>query len=93
MRKDKGRDKKEKENKGKRIAAAPLQRSRWEKKKKKKRQPEAKRRVKIGLKFIRKAQKDGFSISGSLFEKRQRVAHQFAEAIGRGFCRRRHLDL
>lgn len=63
------------------------------KKKGKGRQPEAKQRVKIGLKFIRRAQKERFSASGSLFEKRQQLANKFAEAISSGFCRRRHLVL
>lgn len=83
---------KKKKKKGKRIAAAPLRCSLWKKKEKEReRQPEAKQRVKIGLKFIRRAQKERFPASGSLLEKRQRLANKFAEAISSGLCRRRHL--
>lgn len=45
--------------------------------------------MKIGLKFIRRAQNERFSASGSQFEKRQRLANKFAEAISSGFCRRK----
>lgn len=87
MPKDKGRDKKEKEKSSCSSLVFTV------KKTEKERQPEAKQRVKIGLKFIRRAQKERFSASGSLFEKWQRLTNKFAEAISSGFCRRRHLVL
>lgn len=89
--KDKGGDKKETEKNREAYCSCSSSVFAAKRKKEKERQPEAKQRVKIGLKFIRRAQKERFSASGSPFEKRQRLANKFAEAISSGFCRRRHL--